>query len=1069
MKRKGILILAMVLCLPVLLHAQRKITGTVTDNEGYPMIGVTVAVKGSSTGTTTDAEGYYEIMVPGNESVLVFSFVGMHTHEQEVGENLVLDLDMKEDVQSLDEVVVVGYGTVKRENLTGAVANIRADELEEIPVANLANALEGKLAGVKISTQTGIPGASSTLRIRTESTYGRVSEDVLYVIDGIIYDGDAGGAEIFNSLDATEVESISVLKDAAAAVYGARAAGGVVVVRTRRGRMGKPQISYSGSFGIADATKFPEMMEGYELAEMFNYILDMHGDPDIGQSRVNPRRYYAEDELAHFDSIGNYNWLDELMHTATIRKHTLNVQGGTENFRYFVGGSLYDETGMIEDLEYSKYTFRSNIEANITKYLKTDFGFSYQYGEGQQPNFNIETQGGVLRDTYRKALTAPPWVPLTLDGLPVNNQVSVNPLALYRSGSYKRNHNARNSLNASLEYSFPFVEGLRIRTQFSRSETSGRGKEFAQDFTAYNFPVSGTNGHIIPDNPDASQAIPVVYSNEESIRESSEYGKSYQFNTSLHYDRDFNKHGLSALLVYEQSERESNSLWTRIERAADIPGYDYLWAFANSDEYVFGSATSYSESANLGFVGRLNYSYAEKYLLESTFRYEASPKFHPDHRWGFFPAVSAGWVLSREAFLADHTDIITFAKLRASAGLVGNDNIPAFTWKPTYVAGESQGAVFGGSMTNAIDARNNLVYIPSVRWQESRSYNVGLDTRFLDQISFSMDYYYRFTYNIFNRRENVPTTLGVTGGGDQRVPEENYGEMYAKGIEIEVGYHGRIGEEFHYHIDGNFSWDKHRKLKVIQNQAIVGTWADALLNDPSNQPGYIALGIMRDQEQVDQWLGRYPDYTINGFPLQPGMIYYKDIRGESYIDPESGQKRYLPPDGKITGDDQTIIAEYTSPPYHYGLSLNASWKGISLSTTLSGVFGHKVFISKDEQYTPNPEELYVTNVFSFWSDYWSPGNTDAAYPRPYKYGLEQQNTTFWMRDGHTLRVSDFQLSYRLPESVYSRLKIKQLMLFVSARNLLVLVNPFDHKDPGIARGYDYPLMRSYSFGAKLSL
>ena len=1050
-------LLVTILLIPVLpfwLLAQSTVEGYVTDQDGLPLPGVNIVIKGTTQGTITNIDGYYSLSDIPAEGILVYSFLGMKAQEIKVGDQTNISISMSEETESLDEVVVVGYGTVKRANLTGAVADIKAEELEDIPVGDLASALDGRLAGVKIETQTGKPGEASILRIRTESSYGRATEDVLYVIDGVITTDPSD----FNLLDASEIESISVLKDAAAAVYGARAAGGVVVIQTKRGKQGKPSIKYSGSLGLAQATKFPEMLSGSELATMYNDALEIYeryGNP------VSPYDYFAEDEIAYMDSIPGYNWLDEVLKTASTQKHTLNVSGGSDRIKYFVGGSYYNEDGMMDMLNFSRYSIRSNIEAQVTEGLITSLGINYTYSHKEEPNFTGESQSGVLRETYKQALTAAPWIPISIDGKPVNNFVTSNPLALLESGSYKNSYDNNVGIRAGLQYTFPFVEGLSFNFQFSRGESYGKGKEYTQDYTSYNFPTTGSHRHIIvTDEPPLSSSI---YDNEEGIRESSDYSKNYQLNTAIHYGRAFGEHDVSALLVYEQSESEDNSFSTRIQQPAAISGYDYMWAF--SRDFVWESANSAHESGNLGLIGRINYGYAQKYLFEGTFRYEASEKFHPDNRWGFFPAVSAGWVLSQENFFKNNIGFINFLKFRGSAGIVGNDNIESYLWTPTF-KGDETGPIFGDNLTNAIEGRNGLVYIPSIHWQETNSYNAGLDMRIIDNhIRFTFDYYYRHTYEVFNRRTNIPSTVGLN---TIKPPEENYGEADARGIEIELGYEGRAGE-FGYNIDANFSWDRKKELKLFQNPAVEGSWKDDRLNDPSNQPGYVALGIMRTQDQLDSWMEQYPNYTINGLPLELGMIYYKDIRGEEYIDSVTNKIAYLPPDGIIDGNDVTIIAKYTSPPYHYGFSLGFSWKGFRINGTFTGIFGHKVFISKDEQVTPDPNESDINNVFGFWSDYWTEENPDAAFPRPFAYGLEEQNTTFWMRDGHTLRLKTLNVSYSLPAKVSLKIKIPELRLYFTSQNLWTIINPFDHKDPGISRGYDYPLMRTFNFGINITI
>ena len=1068
MKKKLLTIIVFYVISMGMLFAQVNITGKVTNISGEPIPGVNVIVKGTSTGTVTDVNGNYSLGNINADAVLQFSFLGMLTEEVTVGSQTEINVTLVDDLQSLEEVVVIGYGSVKRANLTGAVADIRADELEDLPTASLSEALVGKLPGIKINQSTGLPGSSKSITIRTSSSYGVATEDPIYVIDGVIYDKSNDGESQFSLLDASEVESISFLKDAAAAVYGARATGGVILVTTKRGKEGKAKINYSGSYGVSNPTQIPEMLSSSDLANMYNEILDLWG----GGTIFDP---YAEDEIAYFDSIGAYNWLDGLISPAHQTKHTLNVSGGTDRVKYYAGGSYYNETGIIDLTDYEKYGIRTNIEADITSNLKATLGLNYYYSYRIQPNYDGESSDGVLRDTYKFALTATPWIPPLIDGLPVANQTVFNPHGLFQSGSYKKGWGNNTNINAGLEYKIPFIDGLKVSINFNRYENNSRGKQFRQDFKLYEFPRFGSHWHIVNDTLPPNNERQV--DNKEGLQESYQYNQSYQLNASISYTKKFGLHDINALLIYEQGEAHGNNFWTRRNTTAAIKGYDYLWAY-NLTGYEDGSGAN--ESGRLGFIGRFNYGYAQKYLLETTFRYEASQKFHPDERWGLFPAVSAGWVVSEEDFL-NNMAFISFLKLRVSAGLVGNDNIGIEQWRSKYEA-DALGAIFGSAsnevITNALEARFGGIEYPSVTWQKSRSYNIGLDSRFINNtIKFGMDYYYRYTFDILDRRTNLPVTTGLTTG--TRPPYENYGKMYAKGIELQLEYNNKIGSHFSYNIGGNFSWDKHMRLKVFQNPAVIGNWDDYLLNDPSNQPGWICLGIIRDEEHLNQIMQENPNYkgvrsvTSSGdtliFAPEPGMLYYQDLRGESYVDSVTGLRMYEAPDGYIDGDDRTIIAKYTSPPYHYGFSLGASWKGISIDMTFSGEFGHNVFIEKDEQKTPNPL-VGVSNVFAFWGDYWSDENTDASMPRPYRWGFaDEQISTFWKLDGHTLILNNLKISYQIPLSLIQKYNISQLKISFSTKNLWTIINPYDYKDPRLGRAYDYPFMRTLNFGINVTL
>jgi TonB-linked SusC/RagA family outer membrane protein len=1038
--RKSILIFTLILFITGQLFAQVTASGLVKDKSGEPLPGVNVIIKGTTQGTVTDGNGNYTISDVPAEGTLVFSFLGKANQEIVVGNQTKIDVIMEEDITNLDEVVVIGYGGVKRANLTGSVVDIKAEEIEDIPVSNLTTALQGRLAGVKIGQSTGKPGAATSFQIRTSSSYGEVSENPIFVIDGVIYDGIRGGQEKLDILDPSEIESISILKDASAAVYGARAAGGVVLIKTKTGEKGKTKINYSGSYGFAEAIKIPEMLSAYEHASMLNEIYDIEGTHFAWD-------YYAEDELEYFKTV-DYNWLDGLWKSAGQNRHTLNVSGGSDKVRYFAGGSYYYETGNIDNLDVKKYSVRTNIDANITKDLVASLGLSINQRENKQPNYSEETQEGVLRDTYKQLLTTPRWVPPVIDGLPVDNDmVSWNPYGMMESGSYKSGRDNSANVIGALEYIVPFVKGLKLKVQYSYNQDNGKGKRYLQDYYIYNFPVAGTYRHIIVDTMP-STGIGRLVNNRESLQEKTEYSKGYQLNTSVSYSREFGEHDLNALLVYEQSEFESSEFSTELT-GAEIRGFDYMWAFNQANILNRSGA---SESGNLGYIGRLNYVYANKYIVEATFRYEASQVFHPDHRWGFFPAVSAGWVLSEENFFRNNVSVINFLKLRGSAGLVGNDGVRPFQWRHSYNT-NTTGAIFGSELTNAIEAKNSGVITPSLTWQKSRSFNTGLDMRILEsKVSFGVDYYYRLTYDILtDRGSSIPSTAGI-----ENMPDENWGEMYAKGLEFELGYNGNITSNLKYFIKGIFSWDKHRKVVVFQNIATEGRWDDQRDHDPSNQPGWLCLGMIRTQEDLDAILAENPEYTIDEKPPELGMLYYDDFRGENYSEG---------PDSVVNKWDKVILAEYTSPPYNYGISLGASWKGLSIDFTFKGEFGHKAFVSKDEQELPTA----TFNVFSWWADHWTMDNPNATYPRPYDYGLVKQHSNFWMRDGHTLRLTNMNISYNLPGKIASAWGIPQLRIYFTTNNLWTVISPFDYKDPNVSRAYDYPMMRTYNFGVSITL
>ncbi|MEQ8241100.1 MAG: SusC/RagA family TonB-linked outer membrane protein [Cyclobacteriaceae bacterium] len=1054
---------------------QVKVTGHVDGEDGQESLpGVTIQIQGTSNGVVTDIDGNYTIYASADDK-LVFSFIGYLKEVVPVNNRTRIDVKLKLDLQELEEVVVVGYGEQKKANLTGAVTTIKPEELEEIPTGNLSQTLIGKLAGVQVNRNgTGIPGTPSPLVIRAESASGGISRQVLYVIDGVIFTNEQDGTgpsgdEIFNRLDPTEIENISILKDAAAAVYGARAAGGVVVVTTKRGKKGKPRFSYSGSIGIGQPTQIPEMLSGYEHALMLNEISKVKGSLP-GNRPPRAADLYTPEELEIIKSR-DYNWLDGLFKAAETHRHALNVSGGSETVRYFVGGNYYYESGNYDNLYFRRFGLRSNIEADITNNVKFNIGMSFSEGERKNPSYdpgsgNVGT--GVLRDWYKRPLTAPKWLDPLVEGLPTKVGTSWNPYGLLQSNSNRLNSSNNTSIIPKLTYDVPFVKGLKLSTQVSINFNTSSGTTFNQNYDVYEQKViPGGNADKLIFSDTLTGNVSEI-NNSEGLGESWSKGVNYQWNSSVNYTKTFKKHNVNALLVYEQADGESRQLSLE-QTGANVRGYPYVWAFSANGITNRGD---YGQVGRWGVIGRLNYDYDGKYLFESTFRGESSSKFAASERFGIFPAVSMGWVISEEAFFNQTVPFIDFLKIRVSTGIVGNDNTRPYEHRPAFIPESgASGPIFGtgsGSLSNVVEARNNGFTIPSRTWAKVNNNNIGMDFRGFDnRLSLTLEYYYNRTYDGFDRNSTYPFVIG-----NAKPPFENYRESFSTGQELQLGWSDKIGEEFSYSIDANFSKRRSRPLKLYQNPAVLGTWVDDLANDDSNQPGYVALGIIRTDEDIERIKAMYWDQsfwqdglpTIFGIPIAKGMIYYQDLGGENFS---------REPDGVFDGNDRTIIAEYTTPPYSYGFSLGASWRGIRISASFGGVFGHKEFINKDEQAVPTNNE----NVFAWWRDYYTEGdenlgvapNLNSSLPRPFAYGAAGETSTFWMRDGHTLRLNFLNVSYQMPKKLADRMKLSSWKMFMSATNVLTIISPFDYKDPAVARGYDYPLVRTINIGTNFSL
>ena len=1028
------------------LFAQNPINGQVKDKSGQPIPGVNIVVKGTTKGTFTDTDGKYKLSNVPMDSILVFSFVGMITEEVKIGSQSEINVTLSDNVKALEDVIVVGYGLQKRVNLTGAVATITAKEIQDIPSANLSTSLEGRVSGVRISQASGKPGAATELQIRL-SSQGNIAADVtLYVIDDIIR-----SQEDFDLLDPSLVESISFLKDASAAVYGVRGAAGVVLVKTKNGKPGKLKVNYSGSYGVTQAINTTKMLSAYDEAVMLNDAYDVQG------LKANNQLRFAPDELAYFkDSIpgGGYNWLKGAWKLARVSRHNLNFSGGSAKVNYLVGGSYYSETGSIEGLYVNKYNILSKLEAEVTKGLTASFEVRLGNRNDRTPINPMDNEADIMKETFRALLQNPEWVPATINGLPVAN-VGDNPYAIWTNNEYTKSNTNSSDLIGSLQYKVPFIKGLSAKILVNQSKNTKSSKTYYVKAYGYNFKTSGSHNHILRLNAPLDSVTPTtVISGTESLQESTELSTYYQTNASLSYENKFGGHEINALVVCEVAQNSGNRVGYTRQGAQLIPGSDMQWAFAQQD---LALAPNASVGGSLGYVGRANYNYNSKYLTEFSFRYEASTKYSPSLRWGFFPSLLLGWVVSEENFFKNNISFINFLKIRATGGLLGSDNIPEFTWMLTNAPNTSNTYLFGNQPVTAVESKNGAFINPDITWEKTQLYNGGIDIRCWDsKLTLTADVFYKYTYDeVYAISSMIPTTVGSPTSSKVGF---NYGKSHTYGYEFELEYRNKLDFGLTYSIKGNFAWAETRKIKVAQSPGAVGKWYDDLKNYDDNQPGAMSTGIVRTQSELDNIMMDNPNYNLGGTgnPLQLGMLNYKDLRGADGSDGPNGRFSY------DLNEDRTVIAQHTSAPYIYGATIDLSFKGFKVASTLSGKFGNYVFYDKDALVSPTT----TTNVPSFWGDHWTPQNPNAAYPRAYQYyyGSDPIVSTYWMRKGHTLRVSDLNVSYTLPPKWSAQFGIPQLRIFFETKYLWTIINPFDYKDANVASYDGYPMTRTYNFG-----
>lgn len=1015
------------------------VKGKVMDAHGEPVIGATIKEVGTSNGTVTDMDGNFTINTQANATLEV-SFIGYQSQTLKAVTGKELAITLKEDTEMLDEVVVVGYGSQKKGSITGSITSVNAEAIEEFPSANLSTALAGRLSGVYISQGTGKPGAAASFSIRAKGTPNNA--DPLYVIDGAIRDKMA-----FDALDASEVANISVLKDgASAAVYGSRAANGVVLVTTKRGGGAKPVINYTGTIGVDMAAMIPETLTAYEHATYLNdraiqgYINNKIWNPNGEyQDPTTTASWYTDDELEHFKTT-DYCFLDDAWRTPWTTRHAINITGGTEKVRYFIGGSYYYNVGSFDNLKYSKYNFRASIDADISKDFTVGLNISTDNRKDTKPNWRSDGDRDRMNDLYKGLLLRTKMIPSMIDGKPVGNFIEWHPLMLISEQSGLHTKKWQNiNINANAEYKVPFVPGLKLKIQYNRTLDNRLIKKFNYPYDMYIFETAGTNNHYI--NPENIVVSTKTRDDGNYVFKENTLSENYQLNFFVTYERKFNKHDLGALFVYEQAEGNEEAFDAQRNNLISWEMPEFFGASGDASQSTVGDG-SVEESGRLSYVGRLNYAYDDKYLVEAAFRVDGSTKFAPSQRWGFFPSISAGWRISSEPFFAENIKFIDYMKLRGSIATLGNDEIGGWQWMARY--GITTGAVFSG-LTYGLAPKE--VPNPQLTWEKSTSYNVGFDSRwFHNKIDFSFEYFQRRTYDILdNLTVSVPTTYGAS------LPKENYSEVKSRGFEVELGYNDKIGN-VDYYIKGNFGyanswWTKKDEAENIR------AYKSEIGQSLNREWGYECIGMIRTEEQLEQYMKENPNMTILGQKPGLGMLIYKDVRG-----PESDE-----PDGIITTDDKVVIIDKKIAPITYGFSIGGKWNNFMLDIFFQGMAGNKKLMD----FRGNGINAH-TSTFKWYEDHWTPENTDASMPGATQY-KNNEASTFWVRNGSFLRCKNISLSYDLPQSFTKRLGIDKVRLFLNGTNLFLLQDKVKWMDPEATSISDYPVMRNFSFGVNVTI
>lgn len=1092
-------------------YAQKTYTATVVDEAGEPIIGASVKVVGTTTGTITDFDGKFSLPVPAGKTLEV-SFIGYIS--QKISDFKNTKIVLKEDSQQLEEVVVVGYGVQKKAHLTGAVESVAVNEIQDLSTSNLASSLSGMVNGLSVSGGESRPGESATIYVRGAdnlSSIGGSAQQPLFVIDGFILDSSA-----FNNLDASSIESISVLKDAAAAVYGARAANGVILVTTKKGKLGAPQISYSGNFGITDAVSTPKMLSTYNYGRLWNAT--RAADPT--DTDLNNRYdLFQADELKAMKSL-NYNLLDKYWETAVTQQHSVNLSGATEAASYFANVSYFDQDGNLGKLDYNRWNFRAGVDLKINKWIKASLQVSGDYGKKNSPLMKVQSTSS--NKDYMMLLTHPGYIPEEIDGYAManygvsNSELYTNQCYNYgylqNASDYSRTMTSNTYLNGSLQYDFGWsniLKGLKVKFDYSKQISTDKTNQMGTSFYVYKLTNrSGSGNHLYTPTDDYDAETLYAESNftyghnNASVSNGTDGGfisrtmdrsDKYQMNLTFSYARDFGKHSVSGLFSIEKSEYEYEYLY-----GAGTKPYAFSTGQSNSINSSDGGVTSSeftrSESGTLSYVGRVNYAYNDRYLLEALVRSDASTKFAPDNYWGFFPSLSAGWVLSQENFIKK-IKWIDYLKVRASFGLTGRDNISAWQWMQVYSVAGDKGAVLGSGNPVA----GSHITIPNgnadtntdVHWDKSYKANFGIDFNTLNnRLAFNLDAYYNWDRDILlSFSGSVPSIVGTSSSS------QNYGKMDSYGVELSATWRDKIGKDFKYKVQLQtglsdnkvllMDWETGKEdsyLRIYKNSRTDrGTW------------GMQCLGMFRSFQDIEEYFetymkkddGTYGTYMgLTKDQVRPGMLIYKDIRGA-----KDSNGNYTAPDHQVDSSLDKVQLSERSNPYHVTANLSADYKNFSFSAQLSASWGGYSFLPSSAL-TPtdgtnsgwkvleyvnmpsfwNPDNMYVyEDIYDAEGNLLMAANHDAKLPNLQYASVNSVTSSFWRVSGTRIKLNRMTIAYKLPSSLVKKAGVQSCRLNITGQNLLSLYNPYpdNFTDPMSTYG-NYPTLRKFTVGVNIT-
>lgn len=1012
--RGTLLLLFLFLTSFTILSAQVTVTGTVTGAEdGVPIPGVNILERGTSNGTITSADGTYSITV-GSDAVLMFSFVGMVTQEVAVGAQTMIDVALASGAMDLEEIVVIGYGTAAKATLTGAVASVRGDELKQSPSTNFSNTLVGRVPGLFAYNRSGEPGYDgATLRIRGANTLG--DNNPLVVIDGI-------PNRNLERLDPAMIESFTVLKDASAAIYGTQAANGVILITTKRGRVGKPTITIDMNVGAQQPTVIPEMADAATYATMLNEI-SYYNNPGGGLNQV----YTEADIQAYADGSDpwghpNTDWFDAVFKPWSMQHYeNVSVRGGSDRLKYYLsfGNKFQDAVYYNSATYYTQQDFRTNIDGTITDNIDLSFDVA---GRAENRHFPTVSAGNSFRMLMRGKPNMPAFWPNGDPGPDI--EYGHNPAVTTTDATgYNDDKNYYLETNLRLNVKIPWVEGLSVQGNFSYDKRFRYQKVWETPWYLYTW--DGNPEHITEKGKRGLDAPQLTQ------RANDDYKMT--FNAYVTYDRTISGHAFKIMAGTESQKGLNNWLYAFRKNYVSSE-IEQLFAGA-TDQYMANDGSA-SQFARRSYFARANYSYANKYLIEFIGRYDGSYMF--DDAWGFFPGISVGWRIVDEAFWANNISFFDDFKIRGSWGQTGNDRIYYSGGLQEYKFLTLYSFVNNRSYVFDVGTDNKLLYEqavpnPNVTWEVANQFNIGFNTAFLNnQMTLEADYFHNLRTNILWRRNaSVPSSTGLS------LPPENIGEVANQGFEFVLGFNGGSGNvRYNIALNGSYA---HNEILFWDETPGIPEYQQSTGQPMGAELYYEAIGVFETQADVDA----YPHWA----GAQPGDIIFRDVNE----------------DGVIDGLDRVRQDKSGLPFFTGGLSASLYVGDFDVSILFQGTSGAVAYIS--------PESGEIGN---FYNDHavnrWTPSNPSSTYPRTWNRDNEywrSQGNTFWLHETDYIRLKNIEIGYNLPDKVVNSLGIAGFRIYANGLNLLTLSKE-KLIDPELTSGTAYPLQRIFNFGLTLT-